>query len=550
MTTDLSLATQILESSFDALELDVNDWYNSTVYDGSNLANNQTSEFIRDQFGKMKRGLGWSRYIPPSEIAKFICSCLGYDLLRYSPVRSLLIESFLSQNNDDDNEINSQRLALSDILGMSANVSNFELTKEVSEMSWRPSSRSAIAICQAIGLPTRFAVVGSSENLEPVLIANSVERLFPLLDFQEHVKSELISVIKARDRSMVCMPTGAGKTRTAVEALLECFSSSSEFKGGILWIADRQELCEQAVQTFYHLTMFLAPGTPIYRLWGGMNPEIEFTFDENKSGFSGIVVTSTQQLRSRLKNRDLNSIKIRDLCDVIIIDEAHRNLDWCIHFITESLGRNDYPSVIGLTATPRRRVRNETTELARIFGENMISPLPNSHEEFNSAIDLLTKRRILANRIDVTINDLEIELQTDYNAPLSLNDAFVVSTKLREKYNLKSLLVFTESVEQSKSLSLMLNMAGYSSKHIDGSTPPFQRKRVIDEFRDNNLQFLTNYDILTTGFDAPKTDGVIILRATEDVQQPLIIQMIGRGLRGPKFGGSEDCYFFIRGESS
>ena len=96
----------------------------------------------------------------------------------------------------------------------------------------------------------------------------------------------------------------------------------------------------------------------------------------------------------------------------------------------------------------------------------------------------------------------------------------------------------------------MLNMAGYSSKHIDGSTPPFQRKRVIDEFRDNNLQFLTNYDILTTGFDAPKTDGVIILRATEDVQQPLIIQMIGRGLRGPKFGGSEDCYFFIRGESS
>jgi len=61
---------------------------------------------------------------------------------------------------------------------------------------------------------------------------------------------------------------------------------------------------------------------------------------------------------------------------------------------------------------------------------------------------------------------------------------------------------------------------------------------------------LTNYDILTTGFDAPKTDGVIILRATEDVQQPLIIQMIGRGLRGPKFGGSEDCYFFIRGESS
>ena len=548
MTTDLSLATQILESSFQDLKIDVNDWYESTVYDGSNSANNETSEFIRAQFGKMKRGLGWSRYIPPHQIAKFVCSCLGYDLLRYSPVRSLLIESFLNKTSDE--EINSQRLSLCDALGTSSHNSDVELTKQVREMSWRPSSRSAITICQAIGLPTRFAVVGSSENLEPVLVANPVERLYPLLDFQEYVKSELISVIGARGRSMVCMPTGAGKTRTTVEALLECFSSDSGFEGGILWIADRQELCEQAVQTFYHLTMFLAPGTPIYRLWGGMNPEIEFTFDGNKSGFSGIAVTSTQQIRSRLKNRDLNSIKIRELCDVIIIDEAHRNLDWCINFINESLRRSDFPSVVGLTATPRRRVRNETTKLARIFGENMISPLPNSQDEFDSAIELLTNRRILAKRIDVTTNDLEIELQTDYNSPLNLNDAYFVSIKMREKYNLKSVLIFTESVEQSKSLTLMLSMAGYSSKHIDGSTPPSQRKRVIDEFRENSLQFLTNYDILTTGFDAPKTDGVVILRATEDVQQPLIIQMIGRGLRGPGFGGSDECYFFIRGENS
>ena len=548
MTTDLSLATQILESSFQELKIEVKDWYESTVYDGSNSANNETSEFIRDQFGKMKRGLGWSRYIPPHQIAKFVCSCLSYDLLRYSPVRSLLIESFLNKNNDE--EINSQRLSLCDALGASTHISDVELVKQVREMSWRPSSRSAITICQAIGLPTRFAVVGSSENLEPVLVANPVERIYPLLDFQEYVKTELTSVIEARGRSMVCMPTGAGKTRTTVEALLECFSSSSAFEGGILWIADRQELCEQAVQTFYRLTMFLAPGTPIYRLWGGMNPEIEFTFDGIKSGFSGIVVTSTQQLRSRLKNRDLNAIKIRELCDVIIIDEAHRNLDWCIHFINESVRRSDYPAVVGLTATPRRRVRNETTELARIFGENMISPLPNSQDEFNSAIELLTNRRILAKRIDVTTHDLEIELQTDYNSPLNLNDAYFVSIKMREKYNLKSVLIFTESVEQSKSLTLMLNMAGYSSKHIDGSTPATQRKRVIDEFRENSLQFLTNYDILTTGFDAPKTDGVVILRATEDVQQPLIIQMIGRGLRGPKFGGSDECYFFIRGESS
>jgi len=547
MNSDTSLATQILVSSFESLQINVNEWYESTVYNGSNPTDNQTSEYIRDQFGKIKRGLGWPRYIPPNEIAKFVCSCLEYDLLRYSPVRTLMVKSFLYQT---ESEMNPQRLALCDVLGLVPSVSNSEIIKQVNEISWRPSSKSAIIICQAIGLPTRFAVVERSENLEPVLVANPVERLYPLLDFQEHVKSELTSAIEKRERVMVCMPTGAGKTRTTVESLLKIFSTDRGINGGILWIADRQELCEQAVQTFYHLTMFMSPGTPIYRFWGGMNPDIDFTSDGKGNGFFGIVVTSIQQFRSRLRNRDLNSIKIKDLCDVIVIDESHRNLDWCINLINESLGRTNHPSVIGLTATPRRRVRNETTELARIFGENMISPLPNSVDEFDSAIELLTNQGILANRIDVSTNDLEIELQTEYNSPLSLNDAFVVSTKLKEKHNLNSVIVFTESVGQSKSLSLMLNMAGYSSKHIDGSTPLFQRRKIIDEFRNNDLQFLTNYDILTTGFDAPKTDGVVVLRATEDVQQPLIIQMIGRGLRGPEFGGTEECYFFIRGEKS
>ena len=48
---------------------------------------------------------------------------------------------------------------------------------------------------------------------------------------------------------MISLPTGSGKTRVAVQALVDAMRLD-EFKGGILWIADRDELCEQAVESW------------------------------------------------------------------------------------------------------------------------------------------------------------------------------------------------------------------------------------------------------------------------------------------------------------
>jgi len=107
--------------------------------------------------------------------------------------------------------------------------------------------------------------------------------------------------------------------------------------------------------------------------------------------------------------------------------------------------------------------------------------------------------------------------------------------------------VFTESVEQSRRITSALVMHGVAAYHLDSETPPGDRRQIIEDYKSGNLQVLLNYDILTTGFDAPLTDTVIILRGTEDYDQPLIQQMIGRGLRGPKFGGTEKCKVFIRG---
>ena len=263
--------------------------------------------------------------------------------------------------------------------------------------------------------------------------------------------------------------------------------------------------------------------------------------------FRGVVVTSTQQLRNRLQSSDIDAVRVRDSCEAVVIDEAHRNLDWLAAFVDDLEQRSNPPAIFGLSATPSRRIRNETSQLSQIFEGRFITPIEEGSDDFAKAIEYLQSQGVLAERVDLSSSDLGIQFNSNYNSALTVMESFEVVTKFVRQMGLKSVLVFAESVQQSKDLSVMLTKAEFPSRHLDGNTPTMQRRRVIVEFREGSTQVLCNFDILTTGFDAPKTDGVVILRSTEDVNQPLITQMIGRGLRGEKFGGTKRCYFFIRG---
>ena len=65
------------------------------------------------------------------------------------------------------------------------------------------------------------------------------------------------------------------------------------------------------------------------------------------------------------------------------------------------------------------------------------------------------------------------------------------------------------------------------------------RSFLIKEFKENKLDILCNYGVLTTGFDVPSINCVIVARPTTSVV--LYSQMIGRGIRGKSMGGTEDC---------
>ena len=103
-----------------------------------------------------------------------------------------------------------------------------------------------------------------------------------------------------------------------------------------------------------------------------------------------------------------------------------------------------------------------------------------------------------------------------------------------------SILLFACSVNHAKLISFMLD-AFYDirSSSIDHTTSSDLQGQITHDFRQGNIKVLCNYDILTTGFDAPKVNCVFVARPT--YSQLLYNQMTGRGLRGTRSNGTTDC---------
>jgi hypothetical protein len=88
-------------------------------------------------------------------------------------------------------------------------------------------------------------------------------------------------------------------------------------------------------------------------------------------------------------------------------------------------------------------------------------------------------------------------------------------------------------------MAARLNLAGIGAAAISGSTPTVARRYFLDRFQGGQIRVLCNHSVLTTGFDAPRTDMVLIAR---QVFSPVrYMQMVGRGLRGEKNGGTASC---------
>lgn len=425
---------------------------------------------------------------------------------------------------------------------------------------WRPAE--AREFVAAIGFPDEFA--GSAEGRrEPEEFISGPIHLPDLHDFQEEVLDGIKAIVSegmSRRRAVVSLPTGGGKTRVTVEAAIKLVLKPDGPRRLVLWIAQTDELCEQAVQAFRQVWLNVgATDTDlrIIRLWGGNpNPSMQ------DPGKPVVVVSSIQTLNVRMANPDLSWLQKPGLC---IVDECHHAITpsytSLLKFLDAEAPRpgstpTDEPPLLGLSASPFRTDDSESLRLARRFDSRW---LPSNQAELHAK---LHQQGVLAHVISEELESgtslTEAEQQKLASIPepwdsFELENALesinqrlggvperneALVQRIREASE-KSILVFTNSVDHASELAARLNHCGIPAAAVSGKTPAAARRYFLDRFKGGEIRVLCNHSVLSTGFDAPKTDMVLISRT---VFSPVrYMQMVGRGLRGVKNGGKPRC---------
>jgi DNA repair protein RadD len=103
-------------------------------------------------------------------------------------------------------------------------------------------------------------------------------------------------------------------------------------------------------------------------------------------------------------------------------------------------------------------------------------------------------------------------------------------------------LVFCTSLRQAGRAVELLESLKIKAEALDGKTPKKQRESLIERFQDGRLKWVVNVGTMTTGFDCPPLDAVVLLRPTMSV--PLYIQMLGRCLRLDPANENKEAHFY------
>ena len=100
----------------------------------------------------------------------------------------------------------------------------------------------------------------------------------------------------------------------------------------------------------------------------------------------------------------------------------------------------------------------------------------------------------------------------------------------------KGILVFTRFLKEAERLTRSIP----GTAIVSGDTPKKERERIIEAFKSGEIPVVANVGVLTTGFDYPELDTVVMARPTMSLA--LYYQIVGRCIRPHP---SKDCSWFI-----
>lgn len=297
------------------------------------------------------------------------------------------------------------------------------------------------------------------------------------------------------------LPTGGGKTVIFSEIVRRYIREKGK---KVVILTHRIELCKQ---TSKMLNGFNVKNKVI-------NSKVKELDDQNEFD---CFVAMVETLNNRIQD---DKLELDDI-GLVIIDEAHYNS------FRKLFKYFDHCFMLGVTATP--------------LSSNFKLPMKDNYRELivGNSISSLVEKGFLAQAVthtyDVGLSGLTIGMNGDYTVKSSekLYTAVNMQDKLIQSYlevaKGKKTLIFNNGIRTSIEVEDSFRRAGIEVRHLDNTNTKEERKEILRWFKDKPDAVLTSVSILTTGFDEPSVECIILNRATKSLT--LYYQMIGRGSR-------------------
>lgn len=256
----------------------------------------------------------------------------------------------------------------------------------------------------------------------------------------------------------------------------------------------------------------------------------------------------------------MNHMSDFDCFKNIIIDECH--------YVNSKAGQYKQfieaknRQVVGLTATPYRLDRAEggsilkflTRVRPRIFSKviyccqigELLSKgyLADLHYYDLTALDL---RRVRSNSTGADYDERSLLAEYErcgfYD---KLSNTVVKVLQPKSGIPRKGVLVFTAFTKEARQLVDKLQSIGVNSAIVTGETPKKERETILEGFKKREIKVVANVGVLTTGFDYPALDTVVLARPTKSLG--LYYQMVGRAIR--PFDGKDGWIVDLSGNYS
>ena len=368
--------------------------------------------------------------------------------------------------------------------------------------------------------------------------------MFDLRYYQQEAINAVYAHLQRKPDSNPCavLPTGAGKSIGIGKIVSD---AAQIWHGRILILAHVKELLEQNAAKI----AALCPDLTIGMYSAGLN---------RRDTENQVLVAGIQSVYN--KADELGAF------DLILIDESHLippDGDGMYQtLLTEEKKLNSNVRLIGFTATPYRlrgglicKPENLLNEICYEIGvrelimRNYLSPLRSKNGKTKADLSDLHIRAG-----DFLADEIAAKMDNDY----------LVDHACREIVDLtqdrKKVLIFASSVAHAQHIKARIEAyAAQECGIVIGSTPKDERAEILARFKDQIipadlfgnrktfLKYLVNVGVLTTGFDAPAIDTVVLLRPT--ASPGLYYQMVGRGFRLSPDTGKTDCMILDYGQN-